>query len=236
MIIIIRKNSIMVFLLSFTIVTVSLCLMNYMVSGYHASRYTDSTKKEYLIQVYIDEKKLILLENGKNIRQYPIASGTNEWPSPIGDWEIIEKGDWGEGFGGRWLGLNVIWGTYGIHGTTEESSIGGAHSHGCIRMFNRDIMELYDFVSVGTPVVISNGPFGPFGTGFRELMPGDRGADVLAIQKSLKSLGYFEGYESGIYEDDLKNSLHRFQKDKNLDVENTISLDDYTAMGFKEFE
>jgi lipoprotein-anchoring transpeptidase ErfK/SrfK len=42
-----------------------------------------------------------------------------------------------------------------IHGTNNPGSIGGFVSWGCIRMHNRDIMDLYDRVSVGTRVVIS---------------------------------------------------------------------------------
>jgi lipoprotein-anchoring transpeptidase ErfK/SrfK len=41
-----------------------------------------------------------------------------------------------------------------IHGTNDPSSIGGYVSWGCIRMHNRDILDLYSRVSVGTPVVI----------------------------------------------------------------------------------
>ncbi|MDP4153226.1 MAG: L,D-transpeptidase family protein [Bacillota bacterium] len=169
-------------------------------------------------------------------KKYPIASGRPGWPSPIGQWQIVEKSDWGEGFGGRWLGLNVIWGKYGIHGTTQEGSIGSAASHGCIRMLNKDIKELYNLVSIGTPVIIEDGSYGPFGTGFRELRPGDRGADVLAVQQRLKELGYFKGKNTGIYEDNLKQSLYKFQKEKGLRIKYTITKDDYHAMGLQEFE
>ena len=41
-----------------------------------------------------------------------------------------------------------------IHGTNDPSSIGGYVSWGCIRMHNRDILDLYNRVSVGTPVII----------------------------------------------------------------------------------
>ena len=40
-----------------------------------------------------------------------------------------------------------------IHGTNNPGSIGGLVSAGCIRMHNRDIMDLYGRVSVGTRVV-----------------------------------------------------------------------------------
>jgi lipoprotein-anchoring transpeptidase ErfK/SrfK len=43
---------------------------------------------------------------------------------------------------------------YAIHGTNNPSSIGRFVSHGCIRMYNRDISELFPLVSVGTPVIV----------------------------------------------------------------------------------
>jgi L,D-transpeptidase YbiS len=41
-----------------------------------------------------------------------------------------------------------------IHGTSDEQGIGKAMSHGCIRMRNRDIVELFDAIPAGTPVEI----------------------------------------------------------------------------------
>lgn len=69
-------------------------------------------KKVYKIFIEIEDKTLYLMVNGKCIKEYTIASGKSGYPSPLGCWTIIEKGDWGEGFGGRWLGLDVPWGTY----------------------------------------------------------------------------------------------------------------------------
>jgi lipoprotein-anchoring transpeptidase ErfK/SrfK len=46
-------------------------------------------------------------------------------------------------------------GQYAIHGTNNEGSIGGFVSHGCIRMHNSDIMDLYERVSIGTRVVVT---------------------------------------------------------------------------------
>lgn len=43
---------------------------------------------------------------------------------------------------------------YRIHGTTEPSSIGRAVSNGCIRMINEHVIELYERVPIGTPVVV----------------------------------------------------------------------------------
>ncbi len=41
-----------------------------------------------------------------------------------------------------------------IHGTNHEESIGVPDSHGCIRMKNADVAELFDLVAEGTPVEI----------------------------------------------------------------------------------
>ena len=45
-------------------------------------------------------------------------------------------------------------GEYAIHGTNRPGSIGTYASYGCIRMHNRDIVDLYGRVGVGTPVVV----------------------------------------------------------------------------------
>ena len=70
---------------------------------------------------------------------------------------------------GSWLGLNVPWGKFGIHGTLDPHSVGWASSHGCIRMNNSEVAELYKIVPVGTKVTIVDGVYGPFGKGFRDL-------------------------------------------------------------------
>jgi lipoprotein-anchoring transpeptidase ErfK/SrfK len=51
--------------------------------------------------------------------------------------------------------LTLSGGEYAIHGTNNPGSIGGFVSAGCIRMHNRDVMELFGRVSVGTPVVVT---------------------------------------------------------------------------------
>ena len=43
---------------------------------------------------------------------------------------------------------------YAIHGTNKRESIGTRASYGCIRMYNEDVVDLYEKVSIGTPVVV----------------------------------------------------------------------------------
>jgi lipoprotein-anchoring transpeptidase ErfK/SrfK len=50
--------------------------------------------------------------------------------------------------------LTLRGGEYAIHGTNRPSSIGRFVSHGCIRMYNRDIRELFSLAVVGTPVIV----------------------------------------------------------------------------------
>jgi len=50
--------------------------------------------------------------------------------------------------------MTLAGGEYAIHGTNQPKLIGHFVSHGCIRMFNEDITDLFSRVSVGTPVVV----------------------------------------------------------------------------------
>jgi lipoprotein-anchoring transpeptidase ErfK/SrfK len=54
------------------------------------------------------------------------------------------------------MGLSVK--GYGIHGTNAPDSIGKAASHGCIRMRQADLEELFELVTVGTPVELQGAP------------------------------------------------------------------------------
>ena len=65
---------------------------------------------------------------------------------------LIPGGDQNNPMGAAALTLRG--GEYAIHGTNNPDSIGGFVSYGCIRMYNRDIRELYRMVDIGTPVVV----------------------------------------------------------------------------------
>jgi len=42
-----------------------------------------------------------------------------------------------------------------IHGTPDSTELGKIGSHGCVRMRNTEVIELFDWIDVGTTVVIS---------------------------------------------------------------------------------
>src|ERR1700682_5691401 len=51
--------------------------------------------------------------------------------------------------------MTLAGGEYAIHGTNVPGSVGGFVSYGCIRMYNEDITDLYQRVSVGTTVTVT---------------------------------------------------------------------------------
>jgi lipoprotein-anchoring transpeptidase ErfK/SrfK len=122
---------------------------------------TPSARK---IVVSIADRKLAVMESGRVIRIFPTAVGAPQSPSPSGSFKIVQRltdPTWySKGhvvppgktnpIGTRWLGLSVK--GYGIHGTNAPSSIGHNASHGCIRMRNRDLEELFGMISVGDDV------------------------------------------------------------------------------------
>ncbi len=202
----------------------------------HETGMVKQPPKKYMILIDAEDCRLYLIENGKCVKKYLVAVGKTSTPTPLGFYKIIHKSDWGEGFGGRWMGLNVPWGKYGIHGTIFPHSIGGHASHGCIRMWNKDVKELYKIVPAGTRVLIVNGPYGPFGQKLRMLKPGAAGWDVQIVQKRLKELGFYKYNIDGRFGLAMENALYRFQKIKRLPKRNRIGKAEYDAMGIFEFE
>lgn len=190
------------------------------------------------IQILIDvnEKKLYVFSEGSQIAAYPIATGRPEAPSPLGDFMIIQKSRWGEGFGAAWMRLSVPWGIYGIHGTNKPQSIGHAASSGCIRMRNEDVNELYKIASIGTRVKITGGLYGLLGNGYRMLSPGDRGSDVYLIQDRLKKLGFYTGNLDGIYGISMERALYKFEESRKIPLSNRINERIYKELGLILFE
>ncbi|MGY0374927.1 L,D-transpeptidase family protein [Clostridium sp. JNZ J1-5] len=224
-----------------TSMILTLCIISYICLREYTIKYympNIHDKNKYSILVDIPEKRLYLLDKTTNnvFKTYPIASGKDTTPTPLGTWKIINKSQWSGGFGTRWLGLNVPWGRYGIHGTNKPGSIGSSASHGCIRMLNKDVEDLYKYVDYGTIVVIYGGPYGPFGSRFRTLIPGDTGSDVYEVQRLLKDKGYYKGYLDGIYGEGMKECIVKFKKDNKLTNSHDIDYEFYRALGIKPFE
>jgi len=109
---------------------------------------------------------LTFYNNDKVIKKYPVAIGKASSITPSGRYTIVSKvinPTWGGGgyakpvkggspdnpLGYRWMGLSYKDGsTIGIHGNNSPYSIGKEISHGCIRMINSDVEELFANVSL----------------------------------------------------------------------------------------
>lgn len=101
------------------------------------------------------------------IKEYPVGTGKFDM-TPVGKFTIVSKevdpmwkgipfGDPRNILGTRWMKFSdeasKLLG-YGIHGTTEPETIGKHSSQGCVRMYNKDVEELFKIVVEGTPVEI----------------------------------------------------------------------------------
>ncbi|HXP86726.1 MAG TPA: L,D-transpeptidase [Bryobacteraceae bacterium] len=116
------------------------------------------------IVISIPDRKLVLFDGDRVEKIYDVAVGKPSTPTPTGEFRIINHipnptyygpaGAIAPGkdnpVGTRWMGLSVP--GYGIHGTNVPSSIGKTASHGCIRMRQQDLEELFDLVNVGVTV------------------------------------------------------------------------------------
>jgi lipoprotein-anchoring transpeptidase ErfK/SrfK len=116
------------------------------------------------VVVSIPDRKLAVMEAGHAVKIFSAAVGAPESPSPSGVFQIVNSvpdPTWytkgkivppgpSNPLGPHWLGLNLK--GYGIHGTSNPSSIGHDASHGCIRLRNSDIRELARMVRIGDAV------------------------------------------------------------------------------------
>jgi len=107
----------------------------------------------FSITISLRNRTLSLYREGRHFKTYPVAVGKPTTPTPTGTFAIKNKQvNPGGPFGTRWLGLTKP--HYGIHGTNNPASIGTAASNGCVRMYNRDVEDLFNYVGVGVPVRI----------------------------------------------------------------------------------
>jgi len=121
--------------------------------------------------VYLSDRRVNLYRYNQVEKSYPVAIGKPGWETPVGTFavdhldsnpawkqpitgEVIPPGE-NNPLGKRWIGF---WGDgvyqIGFHGSYQEELIGQAVSHGCLRMRNADVLELYEEVDLGTMVTV----------------------------------------------------------------------------------
>ena len=116
------------------------------------------------IVISLTDRKLAVIEDGAVVKIYDTAVGAPKNPSPVGTYQVLNRialpTYYAPGkvippgkknpLGTRWIGLSLK--GFGIHGTNVPKSIGRAASHGCIRLRNDDVEELFERVRPGDVV------------------------------------------------------------------------------------
>ncbi|MEO0647819.1 MAG: L,D-transpeptidase [Cyanobacteria bacterium J06650_10] len=123
------------------------------------------------LELRLSERQLLVYRGEMLIANYAVAVGREGWQTPTGEFSVFQKQSdptWEHPFtgelvppgpdnplGSRWIGFwsdgqNSI----GFHGTPDESVMGSAVSHGCVRMRNEDVQALYELVNMDTVVVV----------------------------------------------------------------------------------
>lgn len=194
-------------------------------------------EEPFLIHVDVEQKRLTLFRGDELLRTYTVATGAWDTPTPVGVFTITHRFS-GQmcGFGTCFLGLNVPWGNYGIHGTNKPESIGYNASHGCIRMNVADAEELYQLVPNGTKVVIECGPWGELGGSLRTLKNGDRSAAVCAVQRKLRALGYYHGWPDGVFGNATQQAVDAARQAFQLPPNGLVDWALYHKLGLTPFE
>lgn len=115
-------------------------------------------------------KTISIRKDEAEIASYSVALGRND-STPEGEFTVLRKmvnPPWTDPYhrtivkadnpeyplGTRWIEFKAPPGAYGIHGTKSAADIGQDVSFGCIRVLHPQEEEIYDFLTVGSPVVI----------------------------------------------------------------------------------
>ncbi len=124
--------------------------------------YTTSAK----IVIDLSERKLRVYRRGELAAEYPVAVGRPGLETPTGSFFINQKlkpPQPGGAYGALAIGTSAFqpklagWaqgGPVAIHGTNEPWLIGKAVSHGCVRMYDKDVLAVSKMVPAGSPVIV----------------------------------------------------------------------------------
>lgn len=124
---------------------------------------------EFSIVVDKWTNELYLYNKGKFFKKYKVRTGVYNDQTPVGEYKILSKNaspvwnnpkdgkryeanDPTNELGTRWM--SFLGASLGIHGTIHPETLGKYSSNGCVGMLMPDVEELYNLVSVGTPLKI----------------------------------------------------------------------------------
>lgn len=130
------------------------------------------------IVINVPEAHVYLVRKGELEKSYPAGVSRSGWTVPLGQSKVVDKvkdPTWyvprsiqeemkkagkpvkkvvppgpGNPLGSRWIGFAD--GSYGLHGTDAPDSLKDYRSHGCVRLLESDVEDLFERVEKGTPV------------------------------------------------------------------------------------
>lgn len=185
------------------------------------------------IEIDLIKRSLTVYEDRQIIKKFAVGVGKSSTPSPLGEWKVVQKSlNWGNGFGTRWMGLNVPWGIYGIHGTNKPYSVGQSMSHGCIRMRNKDVEALYPLILMGTLVkIVENGQMVPDDFKPANLKYKSYGQQVVYLQSRLKERGIIFDNADGRYGKMTELAVKYYQIWHGLNPTGKTDIETYRSLG-----
>jgi hypothetical protein len=125
------------------------------------------------LSVNLASYTLEVWDGSERIRSYPVTIGMNDFPTPMGsflisriEWNpswVPPDRPWARGKQERGPGKNNPMGRVKlqfddylyVHGTSQLKQLGGAHSHGCVRLANADALELARLIALDQGVISS---------------------------------------------------------------------------------
>jgi len=134
--------------------------------GWVRAREVRLVRVQTRVEVDLSERRLTLFRRGREVLRVAAAIGAPDTPTPTGSYYVNQRlvaPNPAGPFGPAALGISAFspvlqdWiqgGPIAIHGTNRPDLIGGAVSHGCVRLRNPVLARLFRTAVVGTPVLI----------------------------------------------------------------------------------
>ncbi|CAN5237485.1 hypothetical protein BH09SUM1_BH09SUM1_29160 [soil metagenome] len=124
---------------------------------------------DFSLGVDIAANTLTLKNHGEVFKIYTVRTGREKDATPVGEFKVLNKkraptwrpgnghtygpGDPNNELGTRWMSFSGD--ILGIHGTLHPDTLGEYASNGCVGMASADVEELFDLITVGTPLTIT---------------------------------------------------------------------------------
>lgn len=122
----------------------------------------------FSLRVDVAQNTMALLNHGKLFKLYLVRTGREKGATPAGEFKILNKksaptwrpgdgrvylpGDPNNELGTRWMSFQGD--ILGVHGTLHPETLGNYASNGCVGLAKEDVEELFDLLTVGTPITI----------------------------------------------------------------------------------